>query len=490
MTLKAFLQLTLIFIASAVLFSDETVAQIVTSQRIERFIRHLVSDSDSLRYDIDPAGLQQSSRLGIKYEGVKNKFLISYGLTAQVLPSFLNGSFASEIDSLPDGFCRLNLAVPQLDFHRTYYFRNGNLVSPIAYFSRKWKRIDSKFFTFVVSDTVSTNTYCISVLDRFIERMVDFLGIDSVSNVLLKREKIFYYLCKNQDEIRSMTGFNTRGIYNLAYDCVVSTYPCHFHELLHLLMNYKLRMLPLYAHPFFQEGFAVALGGRGGLDPGVVLNAGIFLEKSGSLDFSELLSKDGFEKNDPSISYPVAGLYSKFLMERVGIGNYIRLYRDYSGTEDEVRTMRIDTSRLPPSTEWMEFIGTEDSCSPVGITVRKPFPSAVDNGRMGFMVSDSSRIYFWIKDTLLLTPVASPPIYCSDKFRELFPSREYTGQKYSIIADSSGISIYNLFTGNLIASYVKSFALPPRKVEREKGYFKFSAARSLFDEPPAYLSIH
>jgi hypothetical protein len=142
----------------------------------------------------------------------------------------------------------------------------------------------------------------------------------------LKKEKIIYILCKDEDEIEKLTGYKARGMFNLAYDYVISTFNCHYHELLHLLMNYKLKNIPPYTHSFLQEGFAVSFGGRGGKEPEVILNLGCFIAESKFLEYKELLSLDKFRNFDVSMSYPLSGLYNNFIISNFGIDNYLKLY--------------------------------------------------------------------------------------------------------------------------------------------------------------------
>jgi len=467
-------------------FVDSTTANDLSKQQVQQFIRHLVTDNDSLKDDVDSAGYLQSQRLGIKYDGTKYKFFISYELNSDIASEIEKGNYEYKIVPLGDRFFRLNIFIPQTNLQQDYYFLNDKLVSPITYYARNWKRIESRYFVFVVSNTNNCNPYSVTALDKFVERMVSKLGIDSVSNDLLKREKIYYYLCSNEDEIEQLTGFKTRGIYNLAYDCVVSTYACHYHELLHLLMNYKLRNLPLYTHPFFQEGFAVAFGGRGGLDPGVVLNAGIYLEQSGMMDFSDLLTKQGFMQNDASLTYPISGLYSKFIFENLGAEGYIRIYRKYSGDRYQVDSMRIDTNDFPSSRKFQDFF--RDLSLQLAVDIK--IPSSLQYTTDSYVAENSSRLCFRVKDTLLIALKDEPIFPYSRKFSELFPSRKYHGEKYAVIADSSEILVYNLFTCNLIASYVESFNMPPLPVSNEGGYFQFSISKKIFDEGMAEWLLH
>ena len=454
------------------------------------FIRHLALDSDSLNSDIDPSGVRLAGRLGIVYQGVRCKALISYAPDRKVSSLIIGGSYEYRVDPLEDGFSRLNLSVPPVNFKASYFFKDQKLVSPMTYYSRHWKRYASRFFVFVVSDTDMINEYTRTTLDNFVERMGRTLRLDDSAIDKLNKEKIYYYLCSGQDEIEELSGFRTRGIFNIAYDCIISTYPCHFHELLHLLMNYKLHNLPLYTTPFLQEGFAVAFGGRGGLDPGPVLDAGIYLEKSGIADFKDLLSKDDFTSCDPSISYPIAGLYSRFLVGTIGMEEYIDLYERYSGTADYVDSLKIDTALFPPGSEWKHFLDVMEAERAIRIGEKHERIKRIYSAAEAEVSTNNSRYFFLVRDTLLVSAAASRGISRSDKFSELFPSRKYCGEKYAVIADSSGVSVYNLFTGNLVAAYVMSFSIPPVTVPKKNGLFGFSAPVDLFDEPPDKLTFH
>jgi hypothetical protein len=66
-------------------------------------------------------------------------------------------------------------------------------------------------------------------------------------------------------------------------------------------------------------------------------------------------------------------------------------------------------------------------------------------------------------------------------YEEIFGDKKYNGEKYLMIANESEISIYNLFTNNLIANYVMSFAVPQQSVPQKDGYFRFKVKKDLFD---------
>ena len=195
-------------------------------------------------------------------------------------------------------FLRLTITIPTLNLKREYFLKDSFLFNSAYYHSRNWKTITTDHFKFFVSDETLFNDYSINLLENFINRMTEILSFTETERNQLKEKKIFYFLCKDEEEIQKVTGFATRGIFILAQDYVITTYNTHYHELLHFLINYKLRKLPLYTHPFLQEGFAVAFGGRGGLDAHTISEMGVFLIKSGFANYKELLSKLDFQKTD------------------------------------------------------------------------------------------------------------------------------------------------------------------------------------------------
>jgi hypothetical protein len=463
--------------------SQYLAAQSFSKHHAERFIDHLSTQSDSLINDVDANDYRLSQRLGIRYLGVKHKFLISYELDSTAIPYILKNAYHYKIDSLEAHYSMLTVSLAEKEYQRQYYFHDSLLISPCSYYARHWTRFETPFFVFVVSDTSACNRYSMNALDCFVQKMLDTLSFDERTKLLLKREKVYYFLCKNEQEIEQLTGFKTRGIYNLAYDYIVTTYNCHYHELLHLLMNVKLKTLPLYTLPFLQEGFAVAFGGRGGYEPSVVLNMGMFLQQSGLANINDLLTKQLFLQNDASISYPLCGLYTKYLFETSGIDAFVRLYRSSSGTADQIDTMRLNITQLSSSKSWEAFLKQRQRTKIfdfTALTEKKNLPLSYNN----------SRYYFCLKDTLLLNSKQTIQSRTSKKFGELFPTRNYRGEKYAIIANDAEISLYNLLTGNLIASYVKSFSLSPVQYIDPRGYIQFSLPSTMFDEQPQELVYH
>jgi hypothetical protein len=100
-----------------------------------------------------------------------------------------------------------------------------------------------------------------------------------------------------------------------------------------------------------------------------------------------------------------------------------------------------------------------------------------------FEVYENEKEYlFRIKDTLLIKTSVSIPGYQSKIFKQNFPERKYDSETYLIIANQNEVSVYNLFSNNLIGKYVASFSIPPNIVQVVDGFYEFVIKRALFDE--------
>ncbi|MBK7500325.1 MAG: hypothetical protein IPI19_14890 [Ignavibacteriales bacterium] len=299
------------------LFFPFAYTQTISNHRIDKIITLLITNSPDISNYINADELQIANRFGIEYEGIENKFLIANEIPKEFTNDLLNGKIKYEykLESLEENFSLLTITIPTLNLKSEYFLKDSFLVASTNYHSRNWKTITTDYFQFFVSDETLFNDYSINLLENFINRMSEILSFTVEERNKLKENKIFYFLCRDEEEIQKVTGFATRGIFILAQDYVITTYNTHYHELLHFLINYKLRKLPLYTHPFLQEGFAVAFGGRGGLEAHTISEMGVFLIKSGFANYKELLSKLDFQKTDASISYPISGLYTEFLIK-------------------------------------------------------------------------------------------------------------------------------------------------------------------------------
>jgi hypothetical protein len=487
-----------LFIILLFVFSVEINPQ---PQQIKNFFDDLIKNHPVLSQYLHPEALEESKRLNITYEDVPNKFLISYDIDESIKEKINKGELSYQLSykQLEDDFSNAVFKTNENNYSKGFYFRNEMLVSPSSYFIRNWEKKELKYFKIFLSDPVLFNGYSVEQLDYFVDVMLDLLNVTQSEKELLEKEKINYILCKDADEIEKVSGFNTRGIYILAYDEIITTYNCHFHEIAHLLINFRLKNLPLYTLPFLQEGFATAVGGRGGLGRNVLLDIGYFLDKSRFIPFNSIVTKSEFLSEDASMTYPVAALYNLFLMEELGIESYLDLYLTYSGDADYISNLSLDSIIMPPIENFYAYRDNYKKQNGIFLEVNEDF-RIITESKAGTIMESENFYLMKIRSNLLLktsvplsnyksNPAKSGSPLRSKKFEEVFPGINYAGYKYLIKADSREVYIYNLYTNILIASYCAGFTTDNKEVTTEEGYFIFYVSKDLFEEEISEIII-
>ncbi|HAX48651.1 MAG TPA: hypothetical protein DCX92_06665, partial [Bacteroidetes bacterium] len=269
--------LILIFLAPSIFSQDISV----------KFFEALIQDKPELTDFINKEELEYSLRLGIEYDNVKNKFFIGNEIPEEIREGVISGKYEYNVAIEPHagmkiGDTRFALTIPDIQFRKEYYYNDG-MISATTFYTRKWQKLESKYFTFRLEEPKYFNEYCVKRLDQFVDLIADTLGFTIAERRILEKEKIGYIFCKDEASVEKITGFKAKGMAMLGTDEIVTSYQTHFHEVAHILINYKLKKSGLYTLPFFMEGFAVAVGGRGGMAPRVVTDLGYYLEKSSIL---------------------------------------------------------------------------------------------------------------------------------------------------------------------------------------------------------------
>jgi hypothetical protein len=186
---------------------------------------------------------------------------------------------------------------------------------------------------------------------------------------------------------------------------------------------------------------------------------------------------------DASISYSVSGIYTTFLIKQLGIKKYLDLYKKYSASLDLKLIDQIDVSELPDEKEWNEFVDSLIDKNPVRVFEEKDSEFDLITKQDGFEVYENEIEYlFRVKDTLLISPEEKIAGYQSKIFKEQLPKRKYNSEKYLILANQNEVSLYNLYSNNLIGKYVASFSLPTKIVKNRDGLYEFVVKKDLFDE--------
>ena len=227
----------------------------------------------------------------------------------------------------------------------------------------------------------------------------------------------------------------------------------------------------------------MALGGRGGKEPGVILDLGYFLAKSGFVDISSLLERKSFDSQDPSFFYPLSGLYNSFLLKELGLDRCLALYLKYSGTAEAVSVMKVRESDLPGRERWQDFLDKYKQYENVYFAAPPRLTEPVWQGGGGSIYRAGESYFFRIKAPLLLGRESEGAGSSSALFSELLPESDYRGEKYLITANSAEAGVYNLLTGNLEANHVCGFSFDAESVPASGEFFEFFVRKKLFDRP-------
>lgn len=454
----------------------------LSEETAREFIESLINNSQNLENFVSQEELIIDSRLGVNYYNTEYKWLISYDIDSNIKNLLKNDELdhSLQIEEFENQYSKLTFITSDNEYQKEFYFNKDKYISPILYHTLGWEVRESEYFRFFISDSDLFHKRAIKKLDQFIENAIEKLQFTQEEKEKLQKEKIIYVFCKDIREIKEITGFNARGLYILASDAVITTFSCHYHELIHLLINYKLKESAIYTHPFLLEGIAVALGGRGGKKPEIITGMGYFLETSGFLSYKDLLSYKGFYQNDASLSYPVSGLYVSFLLEKIGIDAFIKLYREYNSNNSVSKN--IDPKDLPPEDEWNQFINNHKAMTNI------KFPEKLMGNTIlrknDLIISETEEFYHYQtkSNELLLSEIEYEKKYRSKQFNLLFPEKKYNGAKYLILIEEEEINIYNLYTNNLIACYVSAFSSSQLSVPHKDGWFTFAVRKSAFNE--------
>ncbi|MBS1493497.1 MAG: hypothetical protein JST55_08300 [Bacteroidetes bacterium] len=446
------------FFFSIVLYTFISFASVFAQNNSEqeRFISLLINDNDEALNYISPDEIQYSQRLNTTFAGVESKLLLSFSsyINHKIKENIKIGKTSFNILNTPleDGYLKSILNVPSENYSVTFYSKENKAVTPLSYFTHTWKKQSGKYFDFLISDEKLFNPYCINKLDNFVGNTAKLLDYSEEDINLLKEKKILYVFCSNNDEIANLTGSVSRGRYLSELDAVVTTYSCHFHEVAHLLLNYKIKENSLYPVPFLQEGFAVAIGGRGGQSGSVLNDVGYYIARYDFANYKPLFNSENFYNEDPSISYPLAGIFSKYLLSTLSTEEFLSFYNQ----------IKVDTNQKIIK-DFGNYIAKYKAFKDIS------FLSPND------VVEISADSSFFLSTK---TPIEN---YTSTKFRELFKDKIYKGEKYYFAIDKKEINIYNLYSNELIASYVNSFADNPVDYF-VNGKYKFYISKNLLDE--------
>jgi hypothetical protein len=300
------------------------------------------------------AAIERSSRFGIEYTGIPLKIDCASPIVQNLakMCSHLEPPVKRVTELHGKDFVRLEYSAivdGELVEHNYYAIFDGDyywLTYPQDYYSRRWPVIESRYFRIHSHPEVQKylNPAVLDEADKFVERIADSLDLSKSDVKVLAEKKIEYFYCDSDSTIEKILGVRVKGKLDLPSNDIISTFFPQYGEITRLLINYSLRRLPIATHPLLQEGWVVYYGGRWGTSPWALADLGSFLFRENVVPLDSLLTMAGFESHASSdIAYPVAGLLTAYLLDKMGQEKYRELYLALSGDYSSVRSLSDST---------------------------------------------------------------------------------------------------------------------------------------------------
>ncbi len=456
--------------------------------------------------------LDRSSRFGIEYEGIPLKVDCTSPVVRDLakMRDYLQPPVRT-FSELDPNFNRMKFSQivdGELVEHYYYVFFDGEyhwLTHPQNYFCQDWPISESKYFR-IHADPLGSgtpNSIALAMADQFVEKMADSLDLTSADMTNLREKKIEYFYCHSDSIVMEITGHRTKGTLDLATNDVISAFFPHYHELTHLLINIKLKKLPLYTQPLMREGIAVYLGGRWGKAATSLLDLACFLYQEKIVDLDSLLTMRDFNANSSAdIAYPVAGLFAAYLVDEIGIDKFLKLYRAQSGDFATVYGMtRVDVKNLIAvaldKADWGAvldgFIAFQEKMKAEQSMV---LPGAIADGEEllrgdGFVVqSDKHWLAFEFSGTaenaltgnLLFDQEAALQGAISELYvKQYRDSIPFEGYRRGIRFDQNEVGLYDYATSELLAKYIWGISPSEEYFDEARNVVTVKFRKELFD---------
>jgi len=321
------------------------------------------------------------------------------------------------------------------------------------------------------------NPVVLAEADRFVENMASRLGMSDAQLAGIARSKIEYFFCPSDSVVEQLSGFLVRGTLDLGSNDIISADFPHFHEMTHLLVNIRLQELPLYTLPIMREGLAVYLAGRWGKHPAPLMDLAVFLYQEELVTFDSILTMSRFDsESGADIVYPVAGIFSGYLIEKLGMARYLDLYLSLSGKFAQVNALSSGDvqNRIISATghaDWAElktdfavYLDRHMAQNAAAL------PGAAGSGATlinddRFVVTDDGE---WIafefvaasadtlcQGNLLFAPVDGLMGRVSYLFESQYgPEQTFEGYRFGVRYDQNEAGLYDYATNQLVAKYI------------------------------------
>lgn len=462
---------------------------------------------ESASYLWAPESIQRARKFGIEYDNIvmKNDCTSPIIRKLDVMMSFLQPPIKN-IMTLQDHYSQLvySTVVKGQKVEHDYYAKKlGNyywLVYPQDYYGRQYQMMQTKYFEIHYPEERKAylNPIVLDEADKFIDSTCRKLGLTKEDLDLLEEKKITYFFCDNDQTVKYMTGHLVKGTYDMASNDIISAFFPHYHELSHFLVNYKLRKLPLYTLPLFREGMAVYLGGRWGKTNDALNEMASYLYQMKFVEIDSILTMHQFEKNASSeISYPVAGLFCRFIAEKTDFDNLMKMYLDFSGEFDTLirlsdSEIKEEISKETGYASWSEMLSDFDNflkdilenqavIMPGKLKDGKPiveqkYYTLTEKDNWIGLEYTSNQNDTMMSANILFDKEESLSNYSSLIFEDQYrDTLSYNGYRFGIRFDKFEAGIYDYATSQLLAKYIWSISPSDDYIDKEnnKLYFKF-----------------
>lgn len=456
-----------------------------------------------------------ADQLGIKYLNTPVK-LEGGSLLTSYIGQLKSGTADLVIDTITAnrGFAKISYHIKTKDTTvNGFYFAvttstvEPSLTTPMRVFTESWDQAQSRFVMLTYRDLSLLEQSNIDETDQFIEQTARIIGISKEKMDALERTKFRVVLCESYGEVQQISGKTTLGHFVKPLDVVVSKYFPAYHEIAEFLVSYANDSLSLYTFPFIEHGTATFLGGRWGRSAPVMLSLGSYIYSNNLMELDKLLTAPEFMsyENNSDFSYPLAGLFCKFLFEKLGREKYFQLYRQLSGSEDEVNAITPqrfkDLVNQSTGAAWSsldsEFKEYARNEGYAGIAA-----GSHDQGKQVYesglpdmtvrILEDSTHYNFLIraksgdpKAALVAgehSNKAEP--FRSFLFEEYFPEATYDHQRWAVIFSDKEVGAYDFFTNVITGKYIVGFTAAEEIVNSGSNEYRFRIEKRLLPDFP------
>ncbi len=440
------------------------------SEKQVSIIENLIMNQHLSDNQIDQEYLESCQRLNIRYSDACDKCLFGFESFSEFKTDLLGKSLAFQTIQIDSVFSKIIITNQSKD-SKTIFLKKDRLISSAFYYRQISQTYECQYYKYYFSDSTRFNQFASNYLDNETDKFLKNVGLnkDSMKVNLLKTKKINYIICKDMDEMECITGFRTNGIALLNEDTIVSIDPAHFHEAIHILINFVTEKPFLYTHPLFQEGLAVALGGRSGRSAETMIEAGKFLTDAGFICVSDLFNIQDFNQTDPSISYPVSAYVVTAELSE-GYDHFLKLYRKYSGNAQQINQMIINQNDLINQNKRDSL--TSKYNAPFNTkNINKKQLSKKENWTISEISNNNSNDYCYsliIKKGIYLFEIDKRINgFKSRIFAENLPNTNYKQQRYLLKVDENECILYDLFLEKIIYMISNGFSDQPLIIEQK-----------------------